>query len=209
MTKYGSVLFCLVQQVEIPTRITKSINDHIYYHGNILSNDTVVHVSIFSVSDHFHVHLTLQRYYNIQKDSNSAHKTIEYRCFKRFNKSSFQSDLLRSDLNLAETFVDTNESLSYLYNVLNNTLSIHAPVKKKRTKFTHESQWFTSEIQTSIFERKWCKKKREFDNYKLLRNKIRSLIKKSKKLFFDKAIKENKTSKFLRKTVKILYIKIK
>ena len=52
-----------------------------------------------------------------------------------------------------------------------------------------------------IFERDKCHKKRQFDKYKLLRNRVTSAIRKCKKNFFNNAINEKKDPKYLWKNI--------
>ena len=54
----------------------------------------------------------------------------------------------------------------------------------------------------AILERNYCKSKGDHDRYKLLRNKTASLIKESKREFFNEAIKENKNPKIIWKNLK-------
>ena len=88
------------------------------------------------------------------------------------------------------------------YSILNQLLSKHAPIKQKRVKRDNQPDWFTEEIKKSIYERDKCHRNGKFNEYKSLRNKTTALIKKSKKAFFNQAIKENKNSSFIWKNLK-------
>ena len=131
-----------------------------------------------------------------------SHKSIKYRSFKKFDIQSFQKDLLSSGLECVEMCTDPNNALCLLYDCINLTLSSHAPLKEKRIKRDQQPNWFTNEIKSYIRDRDYHKQNGNFDKYKILRNKTRTLIKRSKRDFFNKAIKENKDSKFIWKTLK-------
>ena len=60
----------------------------------------------------------------------------------------------------------------------------------------------TLQSQLSIRERDFHKQKGDFDQYKKLRNKTKTLIKRSKHDFFNRAINENKDSKIIWKNLK-------
>ena len=73
-------------------------------------------------------------------------------------------------------------------------LSKHAPIKEKRVKREHQPDWFSDEIKMLIHERHYLKKN---DKYKIQRNKVAAFIKKSRRDFYNRAIKGNKNSKLL------------
>ena len=196
-----TVKFGLEQLIKKPTRISKSsstIIDHIY--TNCRDNIKEIFISELAISDHFPVCLTYFTNSSIAKKSN--HIVIKYRSFKKFDETAFQSDLLHSDLEYLETVVEPNDALNVFYDILNNTLSKHAPMKEKRVKYKHQVDWFTAEIKSNILERDYCKKVGNHSKYKILRNKISTLLKKSKRDFFNNAIKDNKDSSYLWKNLK-------
>ena len=137
---------------------------------------------------------------SIAKKSN--HIVIKYRSFKKFNETAFQSDLLNSDLEYLETVIDPNDALNVFYDILNIILSKHAPIKEKRVKHKHQVDWFTAEVKSNILERDYCNKVGNHFKYKIIRNKILSLLKKSKRDFFYNAIKDNKDPSYLWKNLK-------
>ena len=59
------------------------------------------------------------------------HDVIKYRSFKKFDENAFQSDLLYSGLEYLETVINPNDALNIFYDILNKTLSKHAPIKEK------------------------------------------------------------------------------
>ena len=196
-----TVKFGLEQLIKNPTRISKTsstIIDHIY--TNCSDNIKEVFTSELAISDHYPICMTYFTNLNLAKKSN--HTIIKYRSFKKFDELAFQSDLLYSGLEYLETVIDPNDALNVFYDILNITLSKHAPIKEKRVKHKHQVDWFTAEIKSSILERDYCKKVGNHSKYKIIRNKISSLLKKSKRDFFNNAIKDNKNPSYLWKNLK-------
>ena len=138
--------------------------------------------------------------FHISKDS--KHTVIKYRSFKKFNENNFRSDLLCSGLENVETITDPNAALYLFYNILNGVLSKHAPIKEKRIKRTHQPGWFNNNIKQLIHERDRLKRNGDYKKYKMHRNLVSCRIKKSKRDFYNNAIKENKDSKYLWKHIK-------
>ena len=68
---------------------------------------------------------------NICNKATTEHKTMQYRCFKRFEESKIQQDLACSSLYNIQTIADPNAALSLFYEILESKLSKHAPVKTK------------------------------------------------------------------------------
>ncbi|KAL4223433.1 hypothetical protein ACF0H5_016904 [Mactra antiquata] len=177
------------QLIGQPTRISKtksSIIDHIYSN----TRDFIIKTNVpeYTMSDHLSVCFmrfsgTYQRKF--------THRTITYRSFKHFSKDAFCEDLNKIDFSLIEMQTDIDTSISLFYNLLNDIISKHARVKQKRIRYDIQPGWFNDEIRNSIHERNTFYKKRDWGNYKLARNKINSLIRKSKINFLNKAIAEN------------------
>ena len=192
--------FGLEQLVRIPTRCTKhssSIIDHIYA-SNKEKIDTIS-VSSLAISDHFPICFT---YSSSSKIKKNGHKSMKYRSFKKFDEEAYRIDLLFSGLEMAEICSEPNEALDIFYNCINFTLNKHAPIKEKRIKREHQPNWYTDEIKNAARERDYHKRKGNHDQYKILKNKTSFLIKKSRREFFNEAIKENKESKLIWKSLK-------
>ena len=171
VTKFG-----VYQLVETPTRVTKrssTIIDHIY--TNSAGRVSEVFVSNLSISDHYPISCTRSTIDKICNKATTEHNTMQYRCFKRFKESKFQQDLAYSSLYNIEAIADPNEALSLFYEILESTLSKHAPVKTKRIKREQQHKWFTEEIQSLIHKRNTNHKNSNFDKYK--KNKNKNIIK--------------------------------
>ena len=79
-------------------------------------------------------------------------------------------------------------------------------MKEKRVKYKHQVDWFTQEIKSSILERDYCKKVGNHSKYKILRNKISTLIKKSKRDFLTMLLRITKIPVICGKISKIFQI---
>lgn len=193
----------LTQLIENPTRVMKSsstIIDHIYV--NNVNNINKVSVPNISMSDHYPVCITLSTKNYMYEGHKKQHKHITYRSFKNFNESLFRSDLNDSNLKLVETFTDPNVALNMFYDTLKTVLDKHAPLKEKRIKREYQPKWITDEIKILMRKRDECHKHGQIDQFKILRNKITSLIRKSKRDYFNKAVQDNKTPGVLWRNLK-------
>ena len=204
-TKWSKLVhdFGLVQLVNVPTRVTKTsstIIDHIYTSCPEIVCD--ISVPCVNLSDHYPVVLTLshkQFHYIAAK-----HKTIRYRSFSKFNENDFINDLSQIDFNIIETIADPNTSLELMYDMLNNLLTQHAPITIKRVKRHQQPGWYTDEIKQARITRDKYKHKKDWDQYKMWRNKCISIVRNSKRSFFSNAIKDKKDAKYLWQGLKIV-----
>ena len=73
----------------------------------------------------------------------------------------------------------------------------NAPIKEKRVKRAKKSAWLTEKITAAQKNRDYYHKKQDWENFKLWRNKTKSLIRTAKKAFFENAINENRDNSFL------------
>ena len=202
-TKWSNLIshFGLKQHVGMPTRVTKTsskIIDHIYSSGNFSHNISNVFVPNISISDHYPICFLRN---TKQKLKRGTHKIIKYRCLKHFNEQLFHFDLACSKLEVVETMADPNFALEVFYSIIKTIVSKHAPVKEKRIKFETRPTWFDKNITALIFERDKCHRNRQFEQYKILRNKVTSAIRKSKRNFFNNAINDKKDPKYLWKNI--------
>ena len=72
------------------------------------------------------------------------------------------------------------------------TVNKHAPIKQHRIKNDIQPDWLTPEILDSMKERDRLKKQGHFDEYKVLRNRISSLIQESKSATYKNKIEAGK-----------------
>ena len=190
----------LSQLIHTPTRVTKrssTIIDHIYV--SCTENISDIQVPCLGISDHYPVAFTIGEQVCLVKNT---HKLITYRSFKNFDENAFINDLESSNLSLLKLLNDPNEIIKILYNILNSSLSKHAPLKSKRVKTNKQPAWYTDEVKQARCLRDKYKTVNNFDQYKIWRNKCNSIIKKSKKTVFNEAIKEKKEPKYIWQNIK-------
>ena len=147
------------------------------------------------MSDHFPIALTLGHKYTHYRSQ--KHKLIHYRSFAKFNENDFLNDLTTVNLYIVETIADPNLSLEVLYSMLNHVLKNHAPFKIKKVKRAHQPGWYSEEIREARKIRDKYKLNKNWEQYKVWRNKCNSIVKNSKKTFFNNAVKDQKDPKYL------------
>ena len=202
-TKWNNIVlnYGLTQLIKCPTRVSKnssSIIDHVY--SNRPDQITEISVPLYTISDHFPVCVTVAGNTNDKIKSN--HKSIKYRCFNKFNENDFHLDLVNNGIDNVIYIIDPDSALDILYTILNTTLAKHAPYKEKRIKRDSQPLWFTDEIKYAIRKRNEYHMTHKFDEYKMQRNKVQSLIRKSKRNFYNNAVLNNKSTSSLWKNIK-------
>ncbi|CAC5363128.1 unnamed protein product [Mytilus coruscus] len=126
---------------------------------------------------------------------NTMHVTIKYRNFTKFNKEKFIEDLKAKNFNEILYFDNPDHALDAWYSKLLNVLNKHAPIITKRVKKKSQPKWLNQVINQLRAKRDFYHKKRDFENYKLFRNKLTAQINKCKTDYFSKAVQSNsKTS---------------
>lgn len=155
-----------------------------------ITNSGVIHVGI---SDHSLIFAC--RKLGICKQ---PYKLIQSRHFGNYCCSDFQDDLLL--LNSIADSEDPNIMWNCWKNVFQTIADKHAPLRLRKAKSTY-SPWLTSSIKNAIHNRDFLKKKAIKNGsdellkaYKLSRNRVNHLIKKSKIEFYEKCIEENKSN---------------
>ncbi|MCG8113419.1 MAG: reverse transcriptase domain-containing protein [Candidatus Thiodiazotropha taylori] len=181
--------FGLSQMVDQATRITSrsaTLIDHIYC--NIEENCSNICVPKLGLSDHFPVFVTRKINLHVPK---SHHYTISYRCFKTFNEENFIKDLRNVPWDTIKIFDDPNDVLDAWNDLFIDVVDQHIPIKKHRVKHKTQPQWLTPEIIDSIKTRDRFKAIGDEDQFKIWRNKVTSLIRKSKKSRYEALLEEN------------------
>ena len=197
-----TVTYGLTQMITVPTRITKFSSttiDHIY--TTYPENVSKTNVPCISLSDHYPICFTRIIKQTNQKSLNK-HKYMKYRYFKKFNEEKFNNDLIMSDLQNVEHIENPNEALSTLYTIMNHILEIHAPIKSKRIKREIQPEWYSQDILNASKHRNMYHKQKNWAQYKKWRNKTSYLIRKNKRNFYNKAIKETQNSSKIWKHIK-------
>ena len=189
--------------ISTPTRVTKtsfSIIDHLY--SNTPDRITEIFVPCYSISDHFPVCFT--RKINGKYKTKQQHTTIKYRQYSKFKIEDFQLELSNAHIADIEMIHDPDLALDTLLAIIQSALNKHAPMKEKRVKSDILPGWFTDDIKDAIKERDKLKYSHKWSEYKIKRNQVTHLIKKHKKEFYNNAVKENKSIKYLWKNIKSL-----
>ncbi|KAK3103380.1 hypothetical protein FSP39_018833 [Pinctada imbricata] len=184
--------FNLSQVINTNTRVTANSNtliDHIY--TNRPDNIQEVNVPYITMSDHFPICIT-RRLPKINKKS--THLEITYRDFKNFDEFLFLQDLANAPFQHIEQFSDVNNAMNLFFHIFLDVFNKHASLKTKRVKTQTKPTWLTPEINEARHKRDYFHKKLDFDNYKIWRNKVTTLIIKAKENYFSKAINENKNT---------------
>jgi hypothetical protein len=136
----------LSQIIDTPTRVTSStcsIIDHVY----VSHPEHVAEINIpkIAISDHYPVCLT--RKINQKGYPSLNHKTIKYRCFQKFDKNLFLSNLQNIDFSQIEIISNVQAATDMWYTLFLSEINKHAPLKTKRIKYAHQPIWLTDETE--------------------------------------------------------------
>ena len=166
---------------------SSTLIDHVYTScPNRISLSKIVRLSL---SDHFGI---LAVYSNKNaKLSGQGHKFIRYRDTKKFNSDAFLEDLAQVPWHLIESNNDPNEALSLWYQMFEDVLNIHAPMRKKRVKYWHQPEWLNQDILGAIHLRDQLCKQKQFAEYRKQRNVVKCKIRKARRDFYAKIISGN------------------
>ena len=149
-------------------------------------------VSETGLSDHHKMCITVSRAQLPKMKPN----TVIYRSYKYFNKCDFRYDLSKALFNQGNVGYDDFET------ILMNTLNMHAPMKRKVIR-ANGAPFMNKEIKKSIMKRTRLRNRylnmpsaENNDLYKRQRNICTSLIRRSKRTFYNnlnsKSILDNK-----------------
>ena len=173
-----------------PTRVTdtsSTLIDHIY--TNSEENIANVHACKISISDHYAI-------FGNRKQNNciksNTHQTITYRSFKNFDESRFISDMHDIPWETIEYFNDINEIVEVWNKMFLEIVNKYAPLKSHRIKRKYQPDWLTPQILDCIKERDKCKLNGKMDEYRLLRNKVSSMIDTAKKEAYQTKVEKGK-----------------
>ena len=180
----------LTQLVDVPTRVTpnsSTLIDHAF--SNRAQNIVDVFVPCYAISDHFPVCLTRK----IAKSNKTGdHKTITYRSMKHFEENQFLADLGAQPWSVLDMYDDPNDAFDFFNQTFESTFDLHAPERTKRVKHFLQPIWFNENISEASKKRDYFKKINDIENYKLWRNRAKSLIEESKQMFYSKEINDNR-----------------
>ena len=207
-------MFNMRQIIKEPTRITNSSSSLL---DLILTTDsdriTQSGVIDFGISDHSAIFCTRK----INKGCKiNSHNTCKVRCMKNFDQKVFVDKLNSKDWFEVLNCEEIDKAWSLFKNFFMDVVDDVAPVKEVRLKQKTES-WFNSDIFQLVQERdktlirfRKCKDSKVYDEYKSLRNKVQSEVKRAKREYVKQEIEENQTcAKKLWKTIKELGVSSK
>ncbi|CAC5378818.1 unnamed protein product [Mytilus coruscus] len=184
----------MVLAVNEPTRVTKNsvtLIDHLY--STNPEEITDVNVPAYCPGDHYPVSFTIKK--PTFKTSVDKHVTIKYRNFTKFNQEKFIEDLKATNFNEILYFDNPDHAMDAWYSKVLKVLNKHAPIITKRIKKKSQPKWLNQDINLLRAKRDFYHKKKDFENYKLFRNKLSAQMNKCKTNYFSKAVLSNsKTS---------------
>ena len=181
----------LTQVVMEPTRVTstsQSLIDHIYVTDTNFVQE--VKVPKIALSDHYPVCISWKK--SGITPNNGENNIIIYRDATNFNQTDFINNLNTCLLDI-EQIDEVNEAVNTLTMSFRSTLDKHAVLKQKRVKINRiQPAWFNAHIKTVILARNKAKRKGNKEEFKLLRNRVVSMIKTAKSQHYRNAINSNK-----------------
>ncbi|XP_072047173.1 uncharacterized protein [Amphiura filiformis] len=188
--------FHLKQVITKPTRVTKTLVDHMY--TSCPNNVSECGVILTSMSDHFCVY-TIMGKENKVKSQN--HKYSVNRKYKNFDENKFRLDIANTNWCNITNQSNIDDAVSNFENVFLEIANKHAPLKRKRIRQTNSSPWLTDDILAAMRERDQMKKRASKENclllwedFRKLRNRVNCLIKESKRMYLTNAL-QTKDSK--------------
>lgn len=180
----------LEQIVCDPTRVTshsKTLIDHVY----VSSPDSIIHksVPVYAVSDHYPICVT--RKYS-QSRENLSDNEISYRNTKHFDENSFMSDMFNAPWQNVNKCKTADEALATWSTIYQTILDKNMPITTKRVKRARQPDWISEEIKDGIHTRDFHKRKGNFQEYKVWRNKVVKMVREAKSKFYTNAIESHK-----------------
>ena len=136
----------------------------------------------------------------------AGHKEIIYRCFSNFNKELFLFDLLNSNLNYVYQITDPDNALNFWIDTFLYVYNKHAPFKTQRVRYQTKPPWLTEKIEKEMRFRDYLLKKykRGSPEYKSQRNKVTSMLRKSKMEYIRQLISNSQNPKLIWKAIDTL-----
>lgn len=124
-----------------------------------------------------------RKFIECPKNNKDQHTTMTYRDIKGLNKEQFVSSLPEAPWDCAFVFEDTNDVVDAWYNVFNDVIDEHLPLKQKRVKRKVQPKWFNTEIVKGIKARdkllnraRKSQAERDWNAFKQAKNTVTQLI---------------------------------
>ena len=163
-----------------PTRITQTsatLIDHMYTNNP----DVITEVSVPDPSISDHCPISCSRSIKLPKCEPKTHSYIYH----------FDLSNILTRLPFSMNCTDPDNALATWYNVYLTVVNRHAPLKRKRVKHPKLPPWLNKDIKETIAERDKLRREKCFSEYKKLRNKVKILVRKAKKEYFQKLIERD------------------
>ena len=114
---------------------------------------------------------------------------IKYRSYKSFNEGKFIVDLEAAPFHVAGIFDDIDDAVWFHDTLLKEVIDRHAPQKRKRAR-PNQAPFINGELRRAINVKRTLRKlskkyKNKWEAYRVQRNKVTSLRKKSIKQYFN------------------------
>lgn len=203
--------FALTQLIQTPTRITESSKTLI---DLLLVNNSkkVLFAGACDapgVSDHFFIYLA----YSLKKEKLKP-QVIRKRDFRNFDFDGCKEAAEIAHWENIFYVDDLDEKVTILENTINDILDKFAPYRSFKIKHSNSTPWITDDIKTKMNERDILKlafnetgNKNYLDEYKILKNKVTSMVRTSLKKNFDDTINSKvRNSKDFYRAVKKLQV---
>ena len=127
---------------------------------------------------------------------------IEIRDFKRFDKIAFQKALRNANWRPVYKSYDVYESLTTFFHTFNSISNSYAPLKSFNMKNKSNKPWVTKGLRKSIkirkeLYKKWFTTRNIYyhKQYKIYRNRIVSINKALRALYYDRVLKDSTKTK--------------
>ena len=185
----------LKQLIDKPTRITEttsSIIDLIFTNSNkILEYGSIT----CGISDHNII------YCNIKfKKPKYEPKSIKFRSFKNFDKTSYVNDLLDADWSNFFLSKKVDKAVDIFNQILLEIADKHAPVREHRIK-GQNAPWITDDFLSAIRERDFLLKKatkfnrtEDWNDFRKKRNNVNKLKNNLKRTYYNRTLRESKNN---------------
>ena len=193
----------LSQLITECTRVTnksKTLIDHIYTTAK--NKVTDVNVLKTSISDHFMI--SCSYLHKLPKGIKKGHTSIQYRCYRNINTTSFFADLSQIHFDNVFYSTDPNIAMKTLIDMLKSVINKHAPLKTRRVKHPNLPSWLNSDIIKEMELRDLYKQQHLLKEYRKQRNKVSNMVTNAKKEFFNKLITDKKDTGSLWRAMNVL-----
>lgn len=181
----------LKQFITLPTRVTatsSTLLDHVYSNNH----SSILNASLADLSVSDHAPIFCSKTTKMPKTTCKGHTVISFRSFKNFDRDAFLYDLNLVSFDPVFNHADPDQALDCWYDTVVPILNKHAPIKKRRVKHPKLPPWLSREIIEAMAQRDQLKKLKQFQDYKIARNRLKNLVRDAKKSYFNKLVENNK-----------------